>query len=170
MRAHWRALTLCAVCALFAFVSNARARAQGVVPPVEATEPAAVEPGKLRPAPAVPPASRPPAQPAPEVKRKLYRELARGVFVRPSYAAAGAELRVEVWGVVVAPGASEPARFPGAVMFELIDGSLEVVEPKRGAVRSGASFAVDEGGRVVLHNVGDRPATLRAVVVRGMER
>jgi hypothetical protein len=55
-------------------------------------------------------------------------------------------------------------------MFELIDGSLEVVEPKRGAVRSGASFAVDEGGRVVLHNVGDRPATLRAVVVRGMER
>ncbi len=136
--------------------------------PAAAVEPRAVEPGTTGPQGDAPPATPIGEQPGPP--RNPYRALVAGLYVRTVHAAEQGVLPVEVWGVVLAPGETGPAQFPGAVVFEVIDGDVVVVEPKRGQVRAGGSFAVDEGATLVLRNEGRAPVTLRAVVVRGSER
>lgn len=138
---------------------------EATVPPVEAAEPRALEPGEPNPGAAIKPSEHTQPPPPPEIKRNTYRPFQPGWFVRTAYASQGTPLPVEVWDVVVPPGLTKPARFPGGVMFEVIDGILEVVEPALGGVRTGETFSVDYDQSVVVRNDGDRPATLRAVVI-----
>ena len=149
-----RGLALFAALALFGVLAVVRAQVSGETPADGASPPPAVAQTETPPAPGTP-------------GRNQYRKLVTGLYVRTVYVAEEAPLPVEIWGVVLAPGQAEPARFPGAVVFEVISGDIVVDEPKLGEMRAGSSFAVEQGASVVLRNTGEAPATLRAVVVGG---
>ena len=138
-----------------------------LTPPAHAVEPQERVPGDPGPQPG----GGPPPEliPVPDSRREFFRALAKGLYVRESYAAKDTLFPVEVWNVVVAPGQTKAIRFPGAVVFEVIDGGVIVVRPKRGKVRTGETFSVKQGEAVVLRNDGKRSATLRAIIIGGTQ-
>lgn len=101
-----------------------------------------------------------------------YRPLAPGLFGRlvleePS---AGGDYRVQVWGLIVAPGArTEDAGLTGAAALTLRTGRVVLVTGRgETELLPGDVAAVPEGsGLRFLNRDSERPAHLRAVVLPG---
>ncbi len=160
----WIVPCLLLACLMVIPLSSAQVQqpASTPLPPVHTAEPREVKPvAPVKPGPE-------PVQP-PDSRRDFYRPFVEGLYVRKAYLSENTVPPVEVWNVVVAPGKAGTARFHGGVVFEVIDGSVVVVEPKRGEIRTGGTFTVGQGRDFTLHNDGDRPATLRAVIIGGEE-
>lgn len=113
------------------------------------------------------------AREKPPTEAPRYETLARGLLGRQVFAAADAkgEYTVEQWGLLVPPGTeSEPHDFAGAVVLLVSSGRCAVVESGKEAreLTLGSAILIPEGQAFRFVNRDpDRPASLRATVVRG---